>query len=85
MSTTNTTTLKLSYLDDSRTERSEEIEVDATELARLANAGRRIVSDRGEFSADEIEGMDVVQLARLAASAERGSEAYSLACSSYLA
>ena len=81
---TETTTLQLAYLTADRTEMWEEIDVDAYELSRLSSAGRKIVEDGGEFSDDEIEEMDDVQFARLAASDERGYDAYSLACSSYL-
>lgn len=80
---TKTTTLHLSYLID-RSEVWAEIEVDAEELSRLSLAGRKIVEKGGEFSEDEIADMDDVQFARLAASDERGYDAYSLACASYL-
>jgi hypothetical protein len=79
-----TTILHLSYLDDRRAEMSETIRVEAVELARLAAKGREIVYDGGEFSDEEIDDMDDVQFARLAASEERGDDAYSLACAGYL-
>lgn len=81
---TKTTTLQLAYLTADRTEMYEGIEVDASELVRLSRAGRKIIEDGGEFSDAEIDDMDDVQFARLAASDERGHDAYSLACASYL-
>ena len=41
------------------------------------------LDDRGEVY-EELEVSDDVQLARLTAATERGGDAYSLACSSYL-
>lgn len=81
---TKSTTLNLSYLTIDRSEVSEEIEVGAEELSRLSLAGRKIIENGGEFSDDEIDDMDDVQFARLAASDARGYDAYSLACASYL-
>ena len=73
------TTLTLSYLRD-RAEKHETLAVSDAELATLAATGREMVEDRGEYDEAEIADMSDEDLAAMAASAERGDEAYSLAC-----
>jgi hypothetical protein len=79
------TTLWLNYLnDDDGAEIITRKDVDDEQLETLAALGRRIIDANGEFSADEIEDLDNVQLARLGASSEMGGDAYEMACSFYL-
>jgi hypothetical protein len=79
-----TTTLILAYLGENRHECSEEVEVEDENIQELATKGRGIVIGHGEFTSTEIDGMEETDLARLALSSERGADAYSLACASYL-
>jgi len=81
-----TTKLTLAFLSDSdRSERNDEIELSDRDFQKFVKAGREIVERRGEFSAKEMDAITDLDYARLGASAAHGSEAYSLACASYLA